>query len=180
MAENSNNTVTFPEDHPVAFCLFFLWIYQFRVPPTSPEEGFGLISFMKAWLLADKLCMPHWQNRINDRIMGRFLKSRICVNSFLWLLENGRPSCMLFKLCWDHFVWELAHHFDCSSKDEPESEFQDLLSCWPDCCEKTPAQLIGQVVIEAKRKEPYQKPSTMGCKYHVHPDGKQCQKGNKS
>lgn len=151
MVESLNDTITFPEDDRVAFCLFITWIYSRPLPKISLEE-YDLNSFMKAWPLADKLCMPYWQNRLSDRIMTWLSTNFIDGDSILWLLENASPVYMLFQLCWDQFVWELANNkINYYNSEEAKVRFKTfshagrlVISLQHDSCLRLSPKQIGQ------------------------------------
>jgi hypothetical protein len=68
MKEGQTNEVEFPEDSCVAFDSFFLWIYSRKAP--NLEDYKDVNRTMSAWVLADKLCMPDWQNSCGRDLLG--------------------------------------------------------------------------------------------------------------
>lgn len=107
MKETQTNEVKLPEDDVKTFDCFVDWIYAEALPNISVGEP--VISTMEAWILAEKLCMPKWQNALIDHIAHIFTNTPVMEASQLfWINKNAPVSSNLFRFVMDHFSYELA------------------------------------------------------------------------
>ncbi|EXJ73391.1 uncharacterized protein A1O5_03151 [Cladophialophora psammophila CBS 110553] len=76
------------------------------------DEDDKAISIMKAWVLAEKFCMPDWQNRPIDHLMEHWQDDQVRPAKVAWVLDNVSKSSPLYKLVIDQFTHDLAYEYD--------------------------------------------------------------------
>lgn len=165
MKEENDNEVAFPDDTCLAFDLFFLWIYSHEVAQVDSHDK--VLTAMDAWVLADKFCMPDWQNTLIDGIMSFWKTHPMAPKHLTWLHENAGQSSLLFMLGAKLLVWELAGDTR-PYENEWLADLNELLEMGT----SSPGKLLCSIVSEAKSRTGA--PAQRGCRYHVHLDGKAC------
>jgi hypothetical protein len=168
MKEEHSNEVDFPDDTCRAFDLFFVWIYSREVPQVDSHDK--VLAAMDAWVLADKLVMPDWQNPLIDGIMSFWKRRTMSPEHLAWLYDNACESSLLFTLGSKQLVWDMA--FEPSHYEgQWLVELEELLAKR----ECSPAELICSVIREKKEEMDWNnQPAAQGCTYHVHLCGKPC------
>ncbi|KAK5061050.1 hypothetical protein LTR84_007591 [Exophiala bonariae] len=152
LEESVSNTVTFPDDDDSrCFLHFFQWIYHEAVPDLyeADKGARGLSLDVKTWVLADKLCMLEWQDRIMTEIGKR--TKLIQASKLLWLLENGSQKSMIFRFVWDQLVWTLARypkHYRKKDEAEHGTGANGLRKLVSSCFAASP---IVTIIVGAKR-----------------------------
>ncbi|KAK4938665.1 hypothetical protein LTR10_020933 [Elasticomyces elasticus] len=108
MIESTTHTINLPEDSPAAFDHFISWIYHGEVIEIEQDNTDKLLTVLKAWVLADKLCMPAWQNRLIDSAMTYLTKHVIEPSIVSWGTDHLSNESLLFDLIMDQFAWDVA------------------------------------------------------------------------
>ncbi|KIW10939.1 hypothetical protein PV08_10238 [Exophiala spinifera] len=120
MKEAHTNEVKLPEDDVEALDCFVDWIYKEPMPNISVGES--VIVTMKAWVLAEKLCMPKWQNALIDHLAHIFTYFPVVKASHLsWINDNVPTPSPLSNFMRDYFAHELAKNAGAYRKKQ-ESE----------------------------------------------------------
>jgi hypothetical protein len=127
MVEGRTNTVELPNDNCLAFDLFLQWIDCQTVPEKAADHG--AFALMNAWVLADKFCMPVWQNKLIDKLGRCYESPHIKPLHVLWILDRAGEDSNLFKFGRDQLVYDLMF---CSSqyKEEWNADLTELLEQW--------------------------------------------------
>lgn len=125
MKESETNKVLLPEDDPTVFGHFIRWIYESRFRGIG--EDAGVKEHLQAWIMADKFCMPVWQNNIMnllaDLCSGRTLEPDIVI----WVVDHIHESSRLFSFVLDQFAWELAIYYD-SAQYLDDEDMKNLMA----------------------------------------------------
>ncbi|KIW89151.1 uncharacterized protein Z519_10003 [Cladophialophora bantiana CBS 173.52] len=153
------------------------YIYTDRVDFSDEDDE--AISIMKAWVLAEKFCMPDQQNQLIDYLMEHWQDEQVRPAKVACVLDNVSKYSPLSKLVIDRFTHDLAFEYDYflgqknrEGAEEHDKEFGAL-------CSKTGCSVIRLVWDDlclldddndAKRPKPLA-PINQGCKYHVHAGG---------
>ncbi|KAJ9622223.1 hypothetical protein H2204_011571 [Knufia peltigerae] len=127
MKEAQTKRVKLPEEDVEAFDCFADWIYEGSLPNISIGEPVN--STMKAWILAEKLCMPKWQNALVDHLGHIFTyHAEVKASQIAWVGENVPTSSMLSKFMMDYFAYQLAKStssYQQKDQDSGESVFDE-------------------------------------------------------
>ena len=128
MQEAQSNVVRLPDEDPKTFNELIKWIYLRKVidehralhaeedndhtwrgdsclyPSTDIEK-------MKAWVLADKLGIPNWQNRLLAGLRLVWLQDPCPPEAHIvsWAIDNVDHDSVLFMFVIQQFNWEVAH-----------------------------------------------------------------------
>ena len=155
---------------------------------------------LKSWVLADKLCMSDWANKIMDLPMHIFgPHGRIFwPYEVSWVVENTNDANQLFKFVIDQFTWHTVFRVDMWMNQETNDEdSKNHYRMWFEAlCSNNRfpnAQFVWEILRLTKEHEkndetqknkgirkkeiPVPDPSEQGCKYHVHAVGVQCERG---
>ena len=167
MTEAQTNQVKLPEDSYEAFEQFISWVYFSKSTPKIDDDNLPLA--LKCWTLADKFVMPKWQDTIISSLMVYWNQSDLLTRDVSWVLENVSDVSTLYRLVVDQFVWQVAT----TSRDYKNSkanrrELEQVLTR-----EDFPvADFVVDLLAACKRSRT--RPSSEGCKYHVHEEGTKC------
>ncbi|KIW11494.1 hypothetical protein PV08_10794 [Exophiala spinifera] len=110
-ANNSTtNEVTFPDPDVTRepFISFIYWAYYGTIDPRQLNV-FGSVWLKHSWLLAYKLRMPQWQNRIIDALIDTcWKKRRVEISELAWLVNHVPRHSNLFRLALDQFAYDIS------------------------------------------------------------------------
>ena len=187
MSEAHSRRVPLPEDSTRSIVCFIAWVYCSKVPDIGDDTN-NLILAMEAWVLADKWCMPEWQDMLMDQMMEYARTYVIEPGMVAWVIDKLGTESLLYQFIMHQFAWDQIHsedHYSASDgtairvarageleallarTDFPHSEHQrSTMEC---------ARAISQARISRKDEQLYQ-PARNPCKYHVHEQGATCQK----
>lgn len=161
-----SNEVELPGECVNAFEGFMCWTYTGRVRDVF-EESFeeGMIRTMKEWILAEKFCMPRWQNELLDE-MAYWIRDRgaiVVPDVISWALDNvSQPSLLL-----DFFVDLFAKDIQSGDVALTELDEENLMEN-----PRFPATRLLRAVIEAGTASSsgrFCSPYDLFHKYHVSP-----------
>ncbi|KAK5061049.1 hypothetical protein LTR84_007590 [Exophiala bonariae] len=186
MKESMTNMIHLPTDESAEFSLILSWIYgDTDLKFTEANSQKYIETFPKAWLLAQRLCMPDCQDWLIDCMMVWLQSSKVPKNLILWLLDPDNidleydelKECPLFKLFYDELVWNFQIYDNHPNEDESSrcefvQKLNELTKWWPDC-KVSIVQLVYDIGVVSKKQstEPARK---RGCQYHVHPKYEPC------
>ncbi|KAI1620356.1 hypothetical protein EDD37DRAFT_653954 [Exophiala viscosa] len=183
MVESTTYTIEFPEDEPAAFDQFISWIYRCDVDEIEKGDTNKLINVLMAWVLADKLCMPAWQNESIDQAMAYWTTNFMEPEVVSWATDHLSNTSLLFSLIVDQFAWDVmdvpgmyTNESDDSVESTQRLEIVKGLFMRPDF---PSIRLFRQAVQTAldfvSLDRPKEPASDNTCKYHVHEAGKTCE-----
>ncbi|KIW10937.1 hypothetical protein PV08_10236 [Exophiala spinifera] len=127
MKEARTNKITLPEDDAVVFGHFIDWVYYSKTRRVVNTVQ-SIRELLKAWLLADKFCMPRWQNSIIESLADFWIEFNVAPSAVMWVAEHVPTHSPLFAFVVEQFSWDLAR---CDSPDElgeDLSRMDDLLA----------------------------------------------------
>ncbi|KAK7899723.1 Transmembrane emp24 domain-containing protein 10 [Exophiala xenobiotica] len=111
MIEASSGEVRLPEDSPEAFGYFIDWVYCGKVQDIGDETD-NFISAMEAWVLADKFCMPKWQDELMDQMM-QYARIYVIEPAIVaWVVDKLGTESLLHQFIMDQFAWDQIHNED--------------------------------------------------------------------
>ena len=172
MVEQQTNEVVLPQDLWLAFDFVVNWIYSDKIKrlPLTLESA---MAATKAWVLADKLCMPKLQNVLMDRIRELWRDDPMHPFFLLWTARNTTDESPIHRFIMDQLSHDMVHASDFYNATEP-TEAKSLpkslgtLMADPDISLK----LLWQTNKMARGQRAPAK--LKGCHYHVHKDGEAC------
>ncbi|KAK5061051.1 hypothetical protein LTR84_007592 [Exophiala bonariae] len=163
MEEHLANIVRMPEDTTRAFHLLTLHLYGKTIPALT--HMLNVLDNIEAWILADKLCMPHFQDILMARMM-RYTEYNYIFPGYLAdpsIVLN--PDSILGKFLRDQVIHDMARAAGTLSG-----------AVYSGMSEETWDGLLGNGVVDSRMildlvtaaKSTPVNPSKQGCKYHVH------------
>ncbi|KAI1608429.1 hypothetical protein EDD36DRAFT_98748 [Exophiala viscosa] len=165
MVESTTYTIEFPEDEPAAFDQFISWIYRGDVDEIEKGDTNKLINVLMAWVLADKLCMPAWQNESIDQAMAYWTTNFMEPEVVSWATDHLSNTSLLFSLIVDQFAWDLM--------DNPGMYTDEDLRALLANSAFDSVRLLQQS-LSMKDDVGSAEPVLQGCRYHVHKEGETC------
>jgi hypothetical protein len=186
MKEEQEKMVNLPEELPGAFDTLVQWMYTGKIVVEPRMQ----ISFIDAYLLADKFCMHVLQNSIMDALREQCLKYAIRPNSLDHVWKHSTENCELRKFCFDEVHFTLSrirkwagytwhdndtteykkklHDFRIEYEKEFKNEIDELM--------QSGSPMINALFWKlADPESPRPDPAFLsGCVYHVHKDGEKC------
>lgn len=115
MIEQQTNEVILPEDSSRAFEIVAAGVYSrgrntAKAVLSGDDSDVRLV--MRAWVLADKYCMPNLQNGLIDEL-GSFWKRHYVHPSYLsWVADHTDDKSPLYRLVMDQMAYELKNGGD--------------------------------------------------------------------
>ncbi|KAK5216556.1 Transmembrane emp24 domain-containing protein 10 [Exophiala xenobiotica] len=185
MIEASSGEVRLPEDSPEAFGYFIDWVYYGKVQDIGDDTEKVTLA-MEAWVLADKFCMPEWQDQLMDQIL-QYVRIYVIEPAMVaWVVDKLETTSLLHQFIMDQLAWDQVHSEDVYTasseiairaaraeelkalldrKDFPHAELrQSTLEC---------ARASRQAQVH-NQKGQLNPPAKNPCKYHVHEQGTPC------
>lgn len=113
LAQGTNGAQTYEVNFPNWFSNetvtgFVHWAYYGAIDPRH-LSAFLSIYLKDSWLLAHKLRMLQWQNRLIDALIDTCWKNRrVEIDELTWLIRNVPKDSKLFKLAWDQFAYDIS------------------------------------------------------------------------
>ena len=182
MIEAQTNRVELPEENCETFDFFIDYIYDSKVDfPSIDERGTdaSAVDAMKVCVLAEKFCMPDWQNQVINHLMDLWQEYLISPESVSWMLDNVSESTPLFRLVMNQFSHHIAYYYEEFLHGSGEEEEQQHKRSLDALCtrEGFSATHLLRVSLRLSKKDNPRKtdPIRQRCKYHAHPSGKMCQ-----
>jgi hypothetical protein len=172
MKEENDSVVNLPEDEPSAFELVVEWVYADRIRAIKP-----VLTITKAYVLADKLCMPDLQNILANAIrLAPDGPGPYNANCAWQILPEG---CPIRDLVVDQLHFQIM---SCSNKFKLGTADTDakLAMALKKMTQHNPGlaeALFWKTVDYSLNKAtggPVDPRKLTGCHYHVHEDGKKC------
>ncbi|KAK7899737.1 hypothetical protein LTR67_003482 [Exophiala xenobiotica] len=180
MKEEQEKTVNLPEELPVAFDTLVQWMYTGKMVMEPRMQ----ISYIDAYLLADKFCMHDLQNSIMDAYRGTCVPFAIWPGTLHDVWTRSTEKCLLRKFCFDHVHftlsnlhdWNKSHLFISPSKVFRAQIDQLIFSGSP----ASHALFWKLARFDTGLSQTTNSPVAddpallLGCVYHVHKDGEKC------
>lgn len=169
MKETLTNVIEMPEDTCGAVDELAMYLYH-KHPPLSQETEVHHI--FEAWVLADKLCMPQFQDFLTSRVMQFTARFWLHPRQFSGAFKRLQSDALILKFVRDQLLYEMAMGYE-----NPHKGDKDWEMAWNDLLRKgfLNRKFLQNLVKAAKNPPP--QPSKQGCKYHVHGIAKACTVG---
>jgi len=179
MHGTQEDTFEWLDEDPDVVDLFVEWVHAQRIG--ALESDLNVHRYTKAYMLADELCMPQFQNAIMDQLRRPFRTTAVNPGHLAWLEQHAICCLQLHAYFLDQLVYEIHHSTSC---------YKDGVVRMVDGTEKpTPVKAGLEVLMGKQRnlamklfwrvqafdKVNSQDPSMLeGCHYHVHDEGETC------
>ncbi|KIW69085.1 hypothetical protein PV04_04982 [Phialophora macrospora] len=170
--ETNENVVNLLEDEPSAFEVVVEWVYANQV-----RAGKLTLTLVKAYVLAEKLCMPDLQNGIADSIrLRRRVPRPYHASGACRMLPEG---CPLRDLLLDQFHFRFMKSPNTFKMGTADTDVEVAVELKEEI-RKNPglATALFWKTVDCSLKRdtggPMDPRKFAGCNYHVHEDGKKC------
>ena len=107
MIEEHTNEVILPEDSCRAFEIVAEWVYSAGTGVRVDDDN--LITVMRAWILADKFCMPDLQNVLIDELGSYWAKLWIDPDCLSWVADHTDEASPLYRCAMDQMAFCLKN-----------------------------------------------------------------------
>ncbi|KAJ9603696.1 hypothetical protein H2200_011882 [Cladophialophora chaetospira] len=170
MAESAKNEVELPEDQCRAFDIFVMCGYSGMVEDAGKTTQ-ETLSVLKAYQLADKLCMPDFQKILIEKLKQHSRKVLKHPRDLIWLLKNVLKESALYRFKWDQLVYDVRA--DKETYQSPKDGYnmgtalRDLLADTEISTQFLWACMGSKVLGESRA-------AREGCHYHIHGNGENC------
>ncbi|KEF53724.1 uncharacterized protein A1O9_10125 [Exophiala aquamarina CBS 119918] len=167
MKEALSNVVEMPE----ILTAQLTWLAMYLYKNALPEQDINKAPYdvYEAWALADRLCMPRFQDMLMDRLMDYSRRKVIPMPYFAWVIEHhNHLDTLSFRFVRDQVLYEWPSGNDALyEKENMVAGLNDLL---------VKGFLDNRFVLDllVAAKTPTPDPCKQGCKHHVHGTSKAC------
>lgn len=137
MLEQQREEIVLPEDSSRAFDFIADWVYYEKVREVKGNEGAE--ERIRAYVLADKYCMPELQNALLDNLAGFWQQKSMNPNRMKLIAELTNENCPLYKLMFAELAYDLANHphwyrraSDIGDEDQNSNATRRPMAGWPE------------------------------------------------
>ncbi|KAK7892749.1 hypothetical protein LTR67_006986 [Exophiala xenobiotica] len=111
MVEQQTNEVNLPEDSSRAFEYVVRWVYSTSIiGAEAGRERYDIITRMRAWMLADKYCMPDLQNALINELGLYWSTNWMDPELLSWVADHADCESPLYRLTLDEMAYDLQLH----------------------------------------------------------------------
>jgi hypothetical protein len=111
MIEQQTNKVNLPEDSSRAFEFVANWLYSTSINGAGKNwEECEIYLIMRAWVLADKYCMPDLQNALIDGLGYYWVRCFVHPYNLAWVAYHTHRESPLYRLVMDQLAHHLRHY----------------------------------------------------------------------
>jgi hypothetical protein len=175
MQETRDNAVSLPEDDPQAFQIIVEWMYSDRLGSQIYDSTADTL--ILAYVLADKLCMPAFENQLIDYMrLSRSFRVIAYAGAVHWSSLPEKSPSRQFILDLLHYL--LAERMCMAIENLEDADFsEDEIALKVETNPDLATALLLKAVEHGLRNGvglPMAPWRLDGCKYHIHEDGKSC------
>jgi hypothetical protein len=158
------------EDEKIdAFDNFVRWLYAQNITSTHLKHDL----WIDTYLLADKLCMEAFKNKILDLVRRMHVKQQMTVAAVKLLVESGPQRCQLIEYCVQQLAYDLVYDGYHSYMDNVDGD-QTLPEAGP--------EVLALLFLELEKAHKAEKDHMLvdpailsGCHFHDHKDTDLCE-----
>jgi len=107
MKKAQEHEIYLTDDQPCAFDLLVDWIYTKKVRVLGQVSFTRKLPLIKAFVLADKLCMPDFQDANHGRNTEIDFKLHRTPQLLIWINQHGPPRLEMRQYLLDQLVCDL-------------------------------------------------------------------------